>query len=124
MSKLIEKAVASQSSCDDHILGYYLDETFPFSYKTFHSSETVLVRVHKIFLLLSSTITPLFYFYLTYLPPLTLWITDSILLSSLSFCFGIKGTALAERFGQLMDWRYRNVIIIKILLTQNYYLFA
>ena len=70
VSKLIEKAVALQ--LNDHILRHHLDETFQSAYKAFHSTETALVRVHNDILTAIDKITLLFYFYSTYLLPLTL----------------------------------------------------
>ena len=45
MSKLIEKAVASQ--LNEHILKHDLGETLQSACKRFHSTETALVRVHN-----------------------------------------------------------------------------
>jgi len=92
VSKVIEKAVAVQLT--EHIKTCYLDEVFQSAYKTFHSTETALLRVQNdvlcaldkkesvILLLLDLSAA----FDTVHYPTL---------LSRLSIRFGIRGKALA-----------------------------
>ena len=73
VSKLIEKVVALQ--LNDRILRHHLDETFQSAYiKHFTVLKRPSLEFIMIFSLLLITIILLFYFYSTYLLPLTPWI--------------------------------------------------
>ena len=91
VSKLIEKAVASQ--LNDHILRYHLHETFQFAYKAFRSTETALVRVHNDILTAFDNNNSVILLLLD-LSAAFDTLDHSILLSRLSGRFGIKGTVL------------------------------
>ena len=73
ISKMIEKAISYQIT--NYLRDNDLEESLQSAYKTFHSTETALVKVHND-IVSRLTISPiLFYYSLTYLQLLTLWIT-------------------------------------------------
>ena len=45
LSKVIEKAAADQLIL--HVFNHHLDETFQSAYKTYHSTETALIKVQN-----------------------------------------------------------------------------
>ena len=92
MSKLIEKAVASQ--LNEHILKHDLGETLQSAYKRFHSTETALVRVHNDILTAIDNNNSVILLLLD-LSAAFETVDHSILLSRLSTRFGIKGTVLS-----------------------------
>ena len=92
VSKLIEKAVALQ--LNDHILRHHLDETFQSAYKAFHTTKTVLVRVHNDILTAIDNNNTVILLLLD-LSAAFDTVDHSILLSRLSSRSGIKRTVLA-----------------------------
>ena len=70
---MIGKAISYQLT--KYLRDNDLEESLQSAYKTFHSTETALVKVHND-IVSRLTISPiLFYYSLTYLQLLTLWIT-------------------------------------------------
>ena len=73
ISKMIEKAILYQLT--NYLRGNDLEESLQSAYKTFHSTETALVKVHNDIVSAIDNQSILFYYSLTYLQLLTLWIT-------------------------------------------------
>ena len=70
---MIEKAISHQLT--NYLRGNDLEESLQSAYKTFHSTETALVKVHNDIVSAIDNQSILFYYSLTYLQLLTLWIT-------------------------------------------------
>ena len=70
---MIEKAFSYQLT--NYLRDNDLDESLQSAYKTFQSTETALAKVHNDNVSAITIIPMLFYYSLTYLQLLTLWIT-------------------------------------------------
>lgn len=92
VSKLVEKAVAMQLT--DHVMSHHLDEVFQSTYRNFHSTETVLVKVRNNILLAKDSNESILHLLLD-LSAAFDRVDHSILLSRLQDRLGVKGTVLA-----------------------------
>ena len=103
ISKVIEKAVCLQLV--NYIETNDLGETFQSAYKSLHSTETALLRVHDDILRAIDNSRSVALLLLLYLSAAFDLVDHGILLHRLAFCFGIKGSALSWFQSYLRDRR-------------------
>ena len=90
ISKMIKKAISYQLT--NHLRDNDLEESLQSAYKTFHSTETALVKAHNDIVSAIDNQSYIILLLLIYLQLLTLWVTRFF--CRLSCRFGINGKAL------------------------------
>ena len=91
VSKLVEKAVCVQLT--DYIISNGLSETFQSAYKSFHSTETALLRVQNDILCALDRYESVILVLLDLLAAFDT-VDHTLLATRLSTCFGFQGTVL------------------------------